>query len=112
VNAPRHNPSQADSIYIYRYATKFVEIVLSHPRPAVHCSGMHAYFRMCIDTYTGGDYRRGGASPKILLGNANASVPQQLLLLVKIDFFHFDYCISILYTPMQKFSNAAAYVVN
>jgi len=61
----------------------------------------------------GGDYRgdRGDMSivpPKksFAWGDTNASIPQQLLLLVKkLDFFHFDYYIS----PILKFSNAAAY---
>ena len=34
-----------------------------------------------------------------------------LLSVKRLDFFHFDYYISILYIPIVKFSNAAAYII-
>ena len=52
----------------------------------------------------GGDYRGDGGRvpPQFRLGDANASVPPTIATFSnqKLDFFHFDYYISILYIPI------------
>ena len=53
-----------------------------------------------MQTVMGGDYRRDrGRVPPFCLGDASASVPPIIATFSKqkLDFFHFDYYISVLY---------------